>query len=370
MANHLSALLQQWHPHRDQLDWVLGTIIATQGSAYRKAGARMLFNSDGQQYGLLSGGCLESDLLREARKVMHTGQPATITYDMQDEDDIAWQLGIGCGGMVHIQLNLINAANQYLGLEHVFQGLQQGFTRWHWLLIEVPSATGQNDIGNLCDNTGSTDNTKARWRITESLAEQTSLRADTNSVHQCAVETLSYHQQNWLVSRVHSEPHLLVFGGGIDARPLVAIAAELGWQVSLIDQRPAYARDYYFPGANRIIKKAAQSLGNSDLIGSVDAVVIMTHNLAMDADALSVIAQSNTGTTPSPITYLGILGPLERRQRLLGKAGLHLSDLPGTVSGPAGLDLGGELPESIALAILAEAHAALYQGSGARVRQK
>ena len=131
----------------------MGTIIDTAGSAYRKAGARMFFNSDGQQLGLLSGGCLESDLLRQARMVMHSGRSKTVTYDMQDEDDIAWQLGIGCGGKVVIQLDQINAENQYLGLGKVYQVLQQGHSRWHWLWLKGPASTGLEQANENSHNT-------------------------------------------------------------------------------------------------------------------------------------------------------------------------------------------------------------------------
>ena len=359
-SNHLSALLQQWYPNRDQLDWVMGTIIDTAGSAYRKAGARMFFNSDGQQLGLLSGGCLESDLLRQARMVMHSGRSKTVTYDMQDEDDIAWQLGIGCGGKVVIQLDQINAENQYLGLGKVYQVLQQGHSRWHWLWLKGPASTGLEQANENSHNTAGLTPADVAWRVTDAAPGNLGTAAGQTSPHQSAVTRGVYQQRHWLVSRLFPAPSLLVFGGDLDARPLVAMAAQLGWQITLIDHRPAYARAQYFTDATNIIKKPADSLANSELMRQADAAVVMTHNLEMDAAALSLLAKSK-----SAASYVGILGPIARRDRLLKTAGLSLANLPGQVSGPAGLDLGGELPESIALAILAEAHACLYQASGA-----
>ena len=73
MSNHLSHLLAQWYPERDNLDWVLATIYDTHGPCYRKPGAMMLFSSQGHQLGMLSGGCLESDIGVNARKVIQTG---------------------------------------------------------------------------------------------------------------------------------------------------------------------------------------------------------------------------------------------------------------------------------------------------------
>ena len=84
------------------MNWVLGTVYKTEGSAYRKAGAHMLINEYGDYYGLLSGGCLESDIVLNARKVMQTKQSKTVVYDSFDEDSIAHKIGVGCGGKVYI----------------------------------------------------------------------------------------------------------------------------------------------------------------------------------------------------------------------------------------------------------------------------
>ncbi|MFC6672816.1 XdhC family protein [Marinobacterium aestuariivivens] len=125
MANQLTRLLLQWYPQRDALEWVLGTVYRTEGPSYRKAGAMMLFNSLGQAFGMLSGGCLESDIQRHARRVMQSGQALTLCYDGSDEDDLSFQLGIGCGGTVHILLQPIRADNDYLQPDLVHRALEQ-----------------------------------------------------------------------------------------------------------------------------------------------------------------------------------------------------------------------------------------------------
>ena len=100
MRHHIYHILKAWYPQRDAGQWLLATIISTRGSAYRKAGAMMLFSDAGAQFGVVSGGCLESDLFHHARKCWMTNTSRTVTYDMQEEGDVAWQLGIGCGGEV------------------------------------------------------------------------------------------------------------------------------------------------------------------------------------------------------------------------------------------------------------------------------
>ncbi|WP_315980619.1 XdhC family protein [Aliamphritea spongicola] len=124
MSNQLSYMLSAWLNSEAGTEWVLGTVYKTEGSAYRKAGSMMLINSLGQQFGMLSGGCLESDIMRNARKVMATLTPATLIYDSTDEDDLSFQLGIGCGGKVYIMLQPLHADND-LNLGAVATALRQ-----------------------------------------------------------------------------------------------------------------------------------------------------------------------------------------------------------------------------------------------------
>ena len=84
----------------------------------------MLFNDLGQQFGLLSGGCLEADIQRHAARVMHSKRSLTVSYDGSDEDDITFQLGIGCGGTVHILLQPILPELHYLHLSQVHDQLE------------------------------------------------------------------------------------------------------------------------------------------------------------------------------------------------------------------------------------------------------
>lgn len=329
MSNQLIALLTQWQSQKQQTSWVLGTIYRTQGPCYRKAGAMMMFGGDGQQLGMLSGGCLESDIQQHARRVMLSNQSSTISYDASDEDDLAFQLGIGCGGIVHIVLQPIDNSNNYQYLEQLLVHLQQRQPCVYQVQLPL-------------DDSNTTQNTLLN--------------------HHTLPNTASLIQQpphQWLHIPIHPAPHLLVVGGGLDARPLVAIAGQLGWQISLYDPRPANARSQYFPAAHHIFKGASQQLTEFCQQTPVDAAVLMSHNINLDAKALQVIIDH------PQLRYLALLGPAQRRATVFAQAQVcldHHKNL--TISGPAGLDLGGELPESIALSILAECHACLFNASG------
>ena len=100
----IPALLEFYREHREEPALVLATIIGTEGSTYRKPGAMMLISRSGSFAGLISGGCLESDLLHHAGNVFESGQPDFLTYDMHANDELVWNLGLGCDGVIHLLL--------------------------------------------------------------------------------------------------------------------------------------------------------------------------------------------------------------------------------------------------------------------------
>jgi len=321
MSNQLSDLLHAWLNARHDTQWVLGTVYRTEGPAYRKAGAMMLVNGLGQQFGLLSGGCLESDIVRHARRVMLSGEPLTLVYDGSDEDDLSFRLGIGCGGKVYIMLQPLSDDND---LD----------------LPAVAAALGKRQPGVYYQEIGGS---RARFQAGEAPPLQCSRIED-----------------GWLVTPILPEPHLLVVGGGIDARPLVGIAKTLGWLVTLADPRPANARAEHFPGADRILRNL-DGLGGYAVEQCVDSAVLMAHSIDLDAQGLRHLHHSG-------LKHIALLGPRHRFHQVLERAGLRENELGCPVSGPAGLRIGGQLPESIALSILAECHAVLHrQAEGARL---
>lgn len=328
MGNHISHILSAWIGLKDTTDWVLGTVFSTVGSSYRKPGAMMMFSGQGHQLGLLSGGCLETDIQRHARRVMLSGESLQLEYDGNDEDDISFQLGIGCGGVVRILLQPVAASNGYLQLEDVFYALVEQRTGYY----HVDLARSGSDFSN-------------RFQVDSvGHGEKASLNTPARAPE--------------LRIPVHPVPHLLIAGGGVDARPLARIATELGWSVTVWDPRPANAREEFFEAVSQLVRGDLEALATHVSAHPVNAAVVMTHSISLDAAALGLIANLNPA-------YVALLGPTHRRQEVVAKAGLETSVTAQHLAGPAGLDLGGELPETIALAILAECQAKLSGHSAA-----
>src|SRR5699024_542656 len=83
---------------------VLAMIVVIDCSAYRREGSWMIFKEDDTASGMISGGCLESDLHEHAKQLFHTGKTKLISYDMSAEDDLGWGRGAGCNGIVYVLL--------------------------------------------------------------------------------------------------------------------------------------------------------------------------------------------------------------------------------------------------------------------------
>lgn len=314
MNHHLLHILQAWRDAPSSLNWLLGIVSQVEGSAYRKTGSMMLLSDTGQQFGMLSGGCLESDLQLQAARAWQTQSPRTIQYDSSDEDNLMWQLGLGCGGC--IEITLLPMVNDHLLLNTLLESLE---TRRACRYV-VSLTRGEAEIREAGD------------------LQRAERVGDTLHIP------------------VQPPPHLAVIGAGLDSQPIVDIAIRLGWQVTLIEHRPARYKPHLFHRKARFLYSDTEQLPEA-LQMSIDACMICTHNIESDAKAL-LWAQNSTAR------YCGLLGPPNRKDKVLDAASLSDENLRTPLCGPAGLALGGELPESIALSILAECHATLYGAHG------
>jgi xanthine/CO dehydrogenase XdhC/CoxF family maturation factor len=152
-----------------------------------------------------------------------------------------------------------------------------------------------------------------------------------------------------LVSALLPPPRVLVLGGGLDAEPVVHLISELGWRVIVQDHRPAYIASGNFSDAEKVHCVPADELATTVDFSRIDAVIVMSHHLATDQRYLEILASTD-------VRYIGLLGPPNRRERLVKDLGSVAKPLQGRLHGPAGIDIGGTGPAAIALSIVAEMH--------------
>jgi len=314
---------------------VLATIVSTEGSTYRKAGARMLIEASGRMTGLLSGGCLERDLAEHATTVLATGHSAIAQYDMRTTDDLIYGIGAGCEGAMRVLLERI-APTSRLTME----------------LLELVKRVGDGEGAALAVvHRGPTDALGTHCVGGDDPALTTALAA-TQSAQRSQTLDLDPQRQAWM-EYLAPPPSVLICGGGPDAVPLVTLLTGLGFIVTVADHRPLYLNHTQW-GLARCSLGAAQTLAQRLNLARFDAAIVMSHHLDSDAAYLAALADST-------VPRVGLLGPRARRERLLGMIGAAAAALRARLRGPVGLDLGALTPEGIALAIAAELHA-LFAG--------
>ena len=344
-----ASLLQFYQAHRHDDSLVLATITATVGSTYRKPGAMMLISRDEQFEGLISGGCLEGDLLQHAAEVFASGIAKSITYDMHASDELVWGLGLGCDGIIRLLLQRLDRGAGFGLLDQLGASLRQ--RQPALVAVVVNSARDDLPVGLL----GSLDRAGTAWGDETLIG----LCRDQSAIGWPAWRQRSTQQDEFLAMLVNvpPQPRVLLCGAGPDAVPVARALVGLGWECVVVDHRPAYARAERFPDACSVLQGRPERLSQVVSPGSIDAAVIMSHHLENDAAYLQQLAQQFGGAA---LAYIGVLGPSARRDRLKDMAGAK--DL--VVHGPAGLDIGAELPEAIALSIVAEIHAVLNGRDG------
>ena len=181
----------------------------------------------------------------------------------------------------------------------------------------------------------------------------------------CVYETSSGRQEI-LIEPIQAPIALVICGVATGAAPLARIASQLGWRVTITDPRPTSLDPGLVPDAACVIAPRERLLDFVTFDGRT-AAVVMTHNYEWD---LSLLTQ----LLPSSARYVGLLGSHKRAQRVWSD--LHDSRLPLTAQqrerfhSPAGLDIGSETPDEIALSIIAEIQAAMSDRAGGALRDR
>ena len=343
---HLAQLLPLFQRERDaQRAMVLATIVHTAGSTYRKAGAQMLIAQSGEYAGLLSGGCLEGDLRERAQQVLLTQQAQIVQYDMRSADDQLFGLGAGCEGAMDILLQAVSSSNDWQPLatmNHHWQGNQA--TR---LGLVVSSQRDELPAGSvlLSDQAVITPQGQ-RQPLPLSVQHALLDRQSANTQQTLDAEFRIF------ILECTPPPRLLILGAGPDAQPLATLAQFLGWKATVYDHRSAYATAVRFPHAEQVIAARPEQLHQQVQLDDYHAVIVMSHHLDSDQVYLRQLTHCN-------VSYVGLLGPATRRERLFADLGPDFEKLRPRLHAPVGLQMGAATPEAIALSIISEIHSVL-----------
>jgi xanthine/CO dehydrogenase XdhC/CoxF family maturation factor len=301
-------------------------------------------NTPGAYAGTISGGCLETEVVTKALWKVRNG-PLVERYSTLFDDTAEVPYGLGCGGTVDLLFEPAGTPE--------FEALVRALT-----------ATLLGESFVILTRLPTEDTSFARAVVSDKgehlfISEGLPANSVTEALEAEQPEILGFSRE-----RLTPPQRLIVFGAGDDAKPLVNMAALLGWTILVVDGRAQLARPERFPTAAQVVAATPADL-DSLRISSNDAVVLMTHSYEQDREWLAALL-------PMAPRYFGVLGARHRSSLLVSEAallcGLPLETCCERIFAPVGLDLGGDGPEAIALAVLAEAHARCMGRLGASRR--
>ncbi|MFD2562011.1 XdhC family protein [Aquimarina rubra] len=298
---------------------VIATVVDIDGSSYRRPGVGMLILENGQMTGAVSGGCVEKEVLRQAQSVFATNKAKIMTYN--------GRYRLGCEGILYILIerfsvsnNTINTIQQYLASRTPFE-IKSYYTK---------DEESNRSMGSKV-SFGDTHEFKFSDHFDIDIVKQDiSLACFDREMQPCF--------------------RLVIIGSEHDAKQLSVIANATGWEVEVVNTPKSPKTLSDFSGANKVLNQSPENLV-IDKVDKQTAIILMTHNFAKDLLYLQAIKDTQ------PI-YIGLLGPSRRREKLLSAFIEYFPDVTDEfmecIHGPAGLNLGAETPQEIAISIIAE----------------
>jgi xanthine dehydrogenase accessory factor len=325
----------------------LATLTRTRGPVFRRAGARMLVLADGSTVRGLAGGCPEADVIARAQQVIARQTPELARYDAEQGLDVL--LEMGCGGELEILIEPLRSVEDIRFFDVIEACLQR---RRSGVLATVFARDGQGLAPRPLRWIRAADEVLLDELAEPALGDAVpSLAAGLTA--SASVEQVPTRGGRYDVLLETLQPPLALFLIGVNATSLALarLAQGLGWQPTLIEQRSDAAWPELPPGAS--VRVCAPGELVQLPLDRRSAVVVMTHNVTRDVDTLLTLREI-------PLLYLGAIGSRNRVQRMLADTGLQ----PTQLHAPAGLDIGSETPEEIALAIAAEIQAVVAARPG------
>ncbi|WP_111306990.1 XdhC family protein [Confluentibacter sediminis] len=293
---------------------VLATVVALDGSSYRRPGVRMLIIENHEMVGAVSGGCVEKEILLRSQTVFKSGESKMMTYD--------GRYRLGCEGVLYILLELFQPEDIFekaffecIKKRQPFE-IQSYYTKKEGVILGLGSFVKLND-------------------------EMFSLGNHSKEIN----KTLSIFNQT-----LSACSKLVIIGAEHDAVQLCKYAALTGWEVTIVAGAKEAKTIGDFQGASSFYAVTPEEI-NIESIDNQTAIVLMTHSFANDLRFLVALKETHPN-------YIGVLGPTKRREDLLNQFLEYCPDIEDDflerIYGPAGIDIGSETPQEIAISIMAE----------------
>lgn len=340
-----------------KLEAALITVTSVLGSTPRKPGAKMLVFADGTTVGTIGGGCGEAEGRREALNVI-TSYSSKI-YHLNMTADMAQEEGMVCGGFMELFIDYLgfqNPMEQTNLYQEYLSAIKENTCPTMVTVIDAPE---EQLVGKklFIKNTGDVFGNHGLEGLGEIAQKSSKLEVkrcrpeiiSLDSEFEPYVSTVKKAAYRLLIEPPTTVVQLLILGAGHIAVPLATMAKIIGYEVSVVDDRPSFANSARFPTADTIICDDFERAIDSISINPQTFVVIITRGHRYDKVCLSKVIYK-------PASYIGMIGSSKRVKAVLAE--LEEEGVPSALLkklySPIGLKIGAETPEEIAVCILGE----------------
>jgi len=329
---------------------VMATIIRQAGPSPRGIGTKCLIRDDGSFIGTVGGGILEARTLKEAQQVLETGLPIRLHFSL-DGTDVA-ETDMLCGGRVEVFLEPVAAGNPACAtlFRRVAEDLRDGQSG-HLITLIDPKRWEDDAIPKLfLRKTGEIFGSLPGARAIEAAVSQG--RDERGGARRLSVSEMTDdagRSVEVLLEPAVTPSLLYVFGAGHVSRQIVPLAAKVGFQVTVIDDRGDFADPARFPEAAEVRCIPYEGVMERLHLDRASYVVIVTRGHMGDKTVLAQALRTRAG-------YIGMIGSRQKRgliYQALSAEGFTQEDLA-RVHSPIGIEIGAETPEEIAVSIVAE----------------
>lgn len=333
------AEVERWRAAGEQV--ALATVVSVKGSAPRGVGATLAVSERGEIAGSVSGGCVEPAVIEEGLRAMRTGKPVLLQYGITEEQNVE-QIGLSCGGEIRVFVErfadpaerVLRAVRERrpIASATVIDGTWPQFIG-RTLLVEEGGAPA-GDLGE-----------PVLQSLAEADADEALRRGESiTRMHRCE----AWRFELFIAAHL-PPPSLVIVGAGHVTIPLTRLAKVLGYRVTVVDAREAFATRDRLPEADEILIEWPDDALARLPVNATTAVAVLTHDDKFDIPALKAALDRGAGY----VGAIGSRGTRERRDERLRAEGVTAEQIA-RIHGPIGLDIGAQTPEEIALAILAE----------------
>lgn len=346
MYEHLQALLGEGSPV------AVATITQVKGSVPREVGAKMIIHPYGRHVGTVGGGCGEADVIRTALDVLGDGAPRTVPVDLTEPVRME-SLGV-CGGIMSVYVERWDAEAEELPLlAALVEALR---TREAVALVTLLEAAGAPRLLVYADTARSTlaEGAPLPGTAVAALVQEARAALGTGE-HRRATVTVDTGALQAFIEVQAPPAHLVICGAGHIAVPLARIASLCDYDVTVIDDRAAFANRARFPTATTVtvgdFRAELRALrGGRARLAPRTALALVTRGHQHDVECLLEVIDDG-------LEYIGMIGSKRRIRAvfdlLQSEYGIPRERFE-RVFAPVGLDIGSRTPAEIAVAIVGE----------------